>query len=183
LKGFGAVFLCYRTNNVSKCGQFLSGLLHDCKSNIERMAERIPESDYDQLHHFVSESPWDSFAVMDLVSEKMYDTLSAKNTPISSKKPSIGLELDESGWEKAGKKSVGVAQQYIGQVGVFVSLCDGEQVGLLQDRLYLPQEWVNNKDRCDKAEIPPTEQIYRTKPELTVEFLKTLPNYLLTMTE
>ena len=46
---------------------------------------------------------------------------------------SIGLVLDESGWEKAGNKSVGVARQYIGQVGkianrqvgVFASLCDG----------------------------------------------------------
>ncbi len=30
LKGFGNAFLCHRTNNVIKCGQFLSGLLHDC---------------------------------------------------------------------------------------------------------------------------------------------------------
>jgi DDE superfamily endonuclease len=104
LKGFGNVFLCHRTNNMSKCAQFLSGLLHDCKSNIERMAERIPESDYDQLHHFISESPWDSFAVMDLVSEKVYDTLSTQNTSVSSEKPSIGLALDESGWEKAGDR-------------------------------------------------------------------------------
>jgi SRSO17 transposase len=184
LKGFGNVFLCHRTNNVSKCGQFLSGLLHDCKSNIERMAERIPKSDYDQLHHFISESPWDSCAVMDLVSEKVYDTLSTQNTSISSEKPSIGLVLDESGWEKAGKKSVGVARQYIGQVGkiangqvgVFASLSDGEQVGLLQGRLYLPKEWVNDKDRCDKAGIPSTEQIYRTKPELAVAILTTLPS-------
>ena len=148
MKGFGNVFLCHRTNNVSKCGQFLSGLLHDCKSNIERMTERIPESDYDQLHHFISESPWDSFAVMDLVSEKVHDTLSVKKTPFSLEKPSIGLVLDESGWERAGKKSVGVARQHIGQVGkiangqvgVFASFSDGQQVGLLQGRLYSPKE-------------------------------------------
>ena len=35
-----------------------------------------------------------------------------------------------------------------GQVGVFASLCDGQQVGLLQGRLYLPKGWVNDKDRC-----------------------------------
>ena len=60
-----------------------------------------------------------------------------------------------------------------GQVGVFAALCNGEQVGLLQGRLYLPQEWVNNKERCTKAGIPESEQIYRTKPELAVEILKT----------
>lgn len=97
MKNFGNVFLCHRTNYASKCGKFLSGLFHDCKSNIERMTERVPVSNYDQLSHFVNESSWYSFAVMDLVSEKVHDTLSSKNTSISSEKTSVGLVLDESG--------------------------------------------------------------------------------------
>ncbi len=145
------------------------------------MVERVPESDYDQIQHFISHSPWDSFGVMDSVSEKVQETLcSCSNTAF---KPSKGLLLDESGWEKSGKKSVGVARQYIGQVGkvangqvgVFAALCTGDQVGLLQGRLYLPQEWVNDKDRCTQAGIAESEQIYRTKPELGIEILKTLP--------
>lgn len=150
------------------------------------MAERVADSDYDQLHHFISESPWDSFAVMDSVAEKVQETLSI-NPPILCQTISKGLILDESGWEKSGNKSVGVARQYIGQVGkiangqvgVFASLCNGEQVGLLQGRLYLPHEWVDDKKRCTKAGIPPTEQIYRTKPELAVEILKTLPSQIM----
>lgn len=185
MKDFGILFKCYKTDNIAKCGQFLSGLLHDCKSNIERMTERIPDSDYDQLHHFISESPWDSFAVMDSVAEKVQETLSIK-PPILCQTSSKGLTFDESGWEKSGTKSVGVSRQYIGQVGkiangqigVFASLCNGEQVGLLQGRLYLPHEWVNDKKRCNKAGIPSGEQIYRTKPELAVEILKTLPSQI-----
>lgn len=149
------------------------------------MAERIPGSNYDQLQHFISESPWDSLAVMDSVAEKVQETLSLK-PPFLCKTRSKGLILDESGWEKSGTKSVGVARQYIGQVGkiangqvgVFASLCNGEQVGLLQGRLYLPNEWVKDKKRCNKAGIPPLQQIYRTKPELAVEILKTLPSAL-----
>lgn len=149
------------------------------------MTERVPESDYDQLHHFISESPWDSFAVMDSVARKVQETLSI-NPPISCQRTSKGLILDESGWEKSGKKSVGVARQYIGQVGkiangqvgVFASLCNGEQVGLLQGRLYLPHEWVDDKKRCNKAGIPVSEQIYRTKPELAVEILQTIPSQI-----
>ena len=182
MKGFSGLFTCYKTDNISKCGQFLSGLLHECKSNIERMVERIPDSDYDQLHHFISNSPWDSFAVMAAVSNKVQHTL-LSSPQQSGLSPALGLILDESGWEKSGKKSVGVARQYIGQVGkvangqvgVFASLCNGEQVGLLQGRLYLPQEWVKDTDRCTKAGIPQSEQIYRTKPELAIEILKTLP--------
>ena len=152
---------------------------------MERIVERVPESDYDQIQHFISNSPWDSFAVMDSVSEKVQQTLCTTGT-VSAIKGDKGLLLDESGWEKSGKKSVGVARQYIGQVGkvangqvgVFAALCHGEQVGLLQGRLYLPQEWVNDKGRCTKAGIPESDQIYRTKPELAVEILKTLPKSL-----
>ena len=174
------MFVCHKTDNISKCGQFISGLLHECKSNIERITERVFGSDYDQLQHFISVSPWDSFEVMNSVAEKVHATLS-ENTTTPPK--SLGLILDESGWEKSGKKSVGVARQYIGQVGkvangqvgVFASLSDGDQVGLLQGRIYLPKEWTNDKKRCNKAGIPEAEQIYRTKPELAVEILKTLP--------
>jgi SRSO17 transposase len=174
------MFVCHKTDNISKCGQFISGLLHECKSNIERITERVFGSDYDQLQHFISVSPWDSFEVMNSVAEKVHATLSENTT--TPPKP-LGLILDESGWEKSGKKSVGVARQYIGQVGkvangqvgVFASLSDGDQVGLVQGRIYLPKEWTNDKKRCDKAGIPEAEQIYRTKPELAVEILKTLP--------
>lgn len=181
LQGYGRLFVCHRTDNLNKCEQYLSGLLHECKSNLERMVERVPESDYDQLQHFISDSPWDAGAVMAAVAEKVYDTLTSSVSEAA--KEALGLIIDESGWEKAGKESVGVAYQYIGQlgkvangqVGVFAALSNGEQVGLLQGRLYLPPEWVDDKVRCTKAGIPETEQIYRTKPELAVEILKSLP--------
>jgi SRSO17 transposase len=58
---------------------------------------------------------------------------------------SLGLIIDESGWEKSGKKSVGVARQYIGQVGkvangqvgVFAYLSNGEQVKFQGRRMWL----------------------------------------------
>lgn len=176
---YGKLFICHRRNNIVKCGQYLSGLLHECKSNIERMSERIFGSDYNQLHHFISESNWDSYAVMEEVSEQVYSTLTSQPNSSSG----LGLILDESGWEKSGTKSVGVSRQYIGQVGkvangqvgVFASLSNGEQVGLLSGRLYLPHEWINDKERCAKAGIPLVEQVYRSKPKLAVEILEQLP--------
>jgi SRSO17 transposase len=146
------------------------------------MVERVPDSNYDQLQHFISNSPWDSFAVMDTVAEKVAKTLclNADGTPYTG---SIGLLLDESGWEKSGKKSVGVTRQYIGQVGkvangqvaVFAALSNNDQVGLLQGRLYLPNDWVKDTERCTQAGIPKDDQVYRTKPELAIEILKSLP--------
>lgn len=176
------MFVCHRTNIISSCSQYLSGLLHECKSNIERMVERIPGSDYEQLQHFISDSPWDGMAVMNSVAEKMAVSLAVDAASVGTS-TGTGLIIDESGWEKSGKKSVGVARQYIGQVGkvangqvgVFAALSHDEQVGLLQGRLYLPQEWVDDRARCAKAGIPEAEQIYRSKPELAIEILKTLP--------
>lgn len=145
LQRFRELFVCHRSDNLEKCEQYLSGLLHESKSNIERMVERVPESDYEQLQHFISNSPWDGVAVMAAVAEKVQETLAMPCADRTS--PRNGLIIDETGWEKAGKKSVGVAYQYIGQVGkvangqvgVFAALCNGEQVGLVQGRLYLPQ--------------------------------------------
>lgn len=148
LKGYGKMFVCHRTDNLPKCEQFISGLLHGCKSNIERMAERIPQSDYHQLQHFISKSPWDAFAVMNSMSEKLHATLTlpSESRDLSS---SLGLIIDESGWEKSGKKSVEVARQYIGQVGkvsngqvgVFAGLTDGIRRLRSQIQSLLSSRW------------------------------------------
>ncbi len=47
----------------------MQGLFHECKSNVERMVERIPDSNYQQLQHFISDSEWDAKAVMKDVAE------------------------------------------------------------------------------------------------------------------
>jgi len=162
---------------MSHCEEYLKGLFHDCKSNIERMQERIPESDYQNLQHFISHSPWDWQGVMGEVSRQM-----ASSFALLPQEESCGLILDESGWEKSGKKSVGVARQYIGnvgkvsngQVGVFAALCKADKVGLVGGRLYLPKEWTDDPQRCNEAKIPGNEQHYQTKPELAIEIIKDL---------
>lgn len=99
------------------------------------MQERIPDSDYQQLHHFISESNRDAFGVMRTVANQTQQSL-------STLQGEQGLLLDESGWEKAGAKSVGVARQYIGQVskvcnaqaGVFAALVRADRIGLVKTR-------------------------------------------------
>ena len=146
---------------------------------IERMQERIPNSDYQQLHHFISESTWDAFGVMRTVATQTQQSLSRL-------KGQQGLLLDESGWEKAGTKSVGVARQYIGQVGkvcnaqvgVFAALVRGERVGIVNARLYLPTGWSIDQPRCKAAGIPTAHQVYQTKAELAVSMLTELEGFL-----
>jgi SRSO17 transposase len=139
------------------------------------MVERIPESNYQQLQHFISEAEWDAAGVIEDV---------ARNTNRSLEKSAgeKGLILDESGNEKAGKNSVGVARQYIGnvgkvcnaQVGVYAGLSRADKISLVGAKLYLPREWTSDKKRCEKAGIPVQERKYRTKPELGLEIIKQL---------
>jgi len=139
------------------------------------MVERIPESNYQQLQHFISDSEWDAKAVMRDVAENT-------NQSLDSLAGEKGLVLDESGNEKAGIQSVGVARQYIGNVGkvcnwqngVYAGLSRADKISLVGAKLYLPQTWTNDKKRCEKAGIPKEEQKYRTKPELGLEIIKDL---------
>ena len=62
------------------------------------MTERIPESNYQQLQHSISESEWDAKAVMQDVAENT-------NLSLEFLTGEKGLILDESGNEKAGEKS------------------------------------------------------------------------------
>jgi len=137
------------------------------------MDERIANSDYQQLHHFISVSPWDYHPVIAKVGEEMSE-LYKKRSEL------VGLIVDESGHRKSGKKSVGVARQYLGSIGkvdngqvaVFVALNQGNDVGMVNTKLYLPKVWTKDQRRCQKAGIPKEAQVYKTKPELALEMIE-----------
>lgn len=139
------------------------------------MVERIPESNYQQLQHFISQSEWDAKAVIMEVARNTNQSLEH----LTGEK---GLLLDESGNEKAGKNSVGVARQYIGnvgkvcnsQVGVYAGLSRGDKICLVGARLYLPKEWTSDKKRCTRAGVPLAEQKYQSKPELALAIIEEL---------
>lgn len=73
-----------------------------------------------------------------------------------------------------------LARQYAGvsgkvdncQVAVYCSLCNQENATLIDTSLFLPQKWIDEKQRCDKAHIPESEQIFETKPEMALSMIK-----------
>lgn len=132
---------------------------------MERMAEAVPDTAYQQLQHFLSNSPWDHRAVMRQVAGEADRLLGGD--------PDSCLLIDESSFAKKGKDSAGVARQWCGrlgklencQTGVFATLCRGERHVLTDARLYLPQEWVKDRARCRKAGIPEAEIVARSKAQ------------------
>ena len=172
-KHYGDLFKVHRRDNKEKMHQYLEGLFHEGKHNIERMNERIESSSYHQLHHFISVSPWDHEVVLGSVSKDL-------SLLFEERADLVGLILDESGHRKRGKKSVGVSRQYLGSIGkvdngqvaVFAALSQGDDVGMVDTRLFLPKTWTEDKNRCKKAGIPEKAQVYKTKPELALEMIK-----------
>jgi SRSO17 transposase len=142
------------------------------KANIERMCERVADSQYHQIQHFISESPWDWRPGFDSVAKGISDAMDGMGK--------VGLLIDESSHLKKGKNSVGVARQYCGtigkvdncQVAVYAGLSTQNYYGLIDAALYLPTEWTEDIARCDKAGIPKNFRTYKTKPELAVEIVK-----------
>ncbi len=88
---------------------YLCGLFQSEKRNIEKMSEEVAESDLQRMHHFISESPWEWQPLFSQISQEAYIDLSTPQGP-------LGLIIDESGWAKQGRHSVGVARQYLGRL-------------------------------------------------------------------
>ena len=84
-----------------------------------------------------------------------------------------------SDFPKQGRKSVGVARQYCGrlgkvancQAGMFLAYVSPLGRALVDKRLYLPESWTLDKDRCESAGIPEERQGYRSKTELALEMV------------
>jgi SRSO17 transposase len=83
------------------------------------------------------------------------------------------LAVDDTGFEKAGRRSAGVQRQYTGtagkitncQIGVFLSYVDPGRHRVLIDReLYLPRSWFAAPDRLTDAAVP-DGVAFATKPE------------------
>jgi SRSO17 transposase len=88
------------------------------------------------------------------------------------------LIVDDTGFEKKGQQSVGVARQYTGTVGKITNCqvtvnCHYAERTLawpVATRLYLPEEWADDAERRTRVRIPP-EIGFQTKAEIALALL------------
>lgn len=87
--------------------------------------------------------------------------------------PAAVLIVDETGFLKKGRHSVGVQRQYSGtagriencQIGVFLAYAGERGRAFIDRELYLPREWTDHPARCRAAGVP-KETAFATKPQL-----------------
>lgn len=126
---------------------------------------------HQSLHHFVAKSAWSDAAVLERVRDWVRPALVADTGHY--------WIIDDTGFPKKGKQSVGVARQYCGQLGkqdncqVAVSLSLATELGSIPIayQLYLPKDWANDPVRRHKTGVP-QDLAFATKPDIALEQLR-----------
>ncbi len=126
---------------------------------------------HQSLHHFVAKSNWSDEALLDRVRQWVMPELGIENGAFWT--------IDDTGFPKKGKCSVGVSRQYCGQLGkqdncqVAVSLSLASDRGSVPVgyRLYLSKEWAEDAHRRVKAGVPETVA-FATKLEIAMSLVR-----------
>jgi SRSO17 transposase len=133
-------------------GVYLRGLMLDGRrKSIEPIAGRLEDGDEQCLQQFVNQSPWDERVVRANVARRMTAEL----------EPEAWI-VDDTGFPKKGRCSVGVARQYSGtrgridncQIGVSISAATDRASCPVNWRVFLPAEWDQDAERRRKAHVP-----------------------------
>lgn len=151
-------------------GVFVDGLL----SGVARktgwlLAEQAGLARPYRIQSLLGRSRWDADALRDQVRAYVVEALGDADGV---------LVVDETGFLKKGKHSVGVARQYSGtagriencQVGVFLAYASRFGQALVDRRLYLPDAWANDDDRRAAARVP-DDIAFATKPQIAGELI------------
>lgn len=157
---------------------YCTGLMAPLKrKSVEPMAAHLAPSatraQHQSLHHFVADSPWSD--------EQMLLRVAQWVVPAMDFSGGGWWIVDDTGFPKQGRHSVGVARQYCGMLGkqdncqVAISVSLACQKGSLPVawRLYLPKEWAADATRRHKAGVPP-EVGFETKPAIALNQIERL---------
>src|ERR1700712_3480562 len=127
---------------------------------------------HQSLLHFVGQAPWSDAAVLAKVRDLALPVIE-RTGPIEA------WIIDDTGFPKKGRHSVGVARQYCGQLGkqdncqvaVTLSLANRTASLPVAYRLDLPQEWADDPGRRKTAGVP-AEITFQTKPEIALDQIR-----------
>ena len=156
---------------------YCMGLMMPCeRKSVEPMAAiTAPErtaAQHQSLLHFVGEGRWSDEKVLAKVREMVLPEIE-RHGPIEA------WIIDDTGFPKQGRHSVGVARQYCGQLGkqdncqvaVYAVDCQSscQPAGGLS--AVSAEDWAKDRTRRRKAGVP-KEITFKTKPQIALEQLR-----------
>ena len=140
------------------------------RRNAENLSESVGTSAR-AMQRFLTEARWSDDSVIGRLQEYLAPRLGH---------PDAVWVFDGSDFPKQGRKSAGVARQYCGrlgkvdncQAGMFLAYVSPLGRALVDKRLYLPESWTSDPERCAAAGVPEERRSYRSKTELALEMLE-----------
>lgn len=149
---------------------YVVGLASDLnRKNIESIAY-YHNQDRQPLQRFIGQMQWDHRPLLRELARQVGAKLG---------EPDGVIVFDPSAHSKKGDDSVGVQRQWSGrkgkidncQVGIYMGYVSRREQALIDERLYLPKSWANDKKRRRKCGVP-TQVTFATRLELALEMLK-----------
>ena len=181
LREYHAIYspLFQRREQREGAAKYLHGLLLDIpRKSIEPMVLALAGAHAKTvrtLQLFISEGAWDDAALLHRHWQEVDQVLGEADGV---------LTLDGSDFLKQGQESVGVKRQYCGEVGkrancqagVYVGYASRQGYTLLDRRLYLPQEWVEDEAYAERRRRcgVPADMPFKTKPALGWEMIQAI---------
>ena len=179
LREYHAIYspLFQRREQREGAAKYLHGLLLDLpRKTIEPMALALAGADAKAVRTmqlFMSEGAWDDAALLQRHWQEV-ETFLGEDDGV--------LTLDGSDFLKQGQESVGVKRQYCGEVGkrancqagVYLGYASRQGYTLVDRRLYVPQEWVENEAYAERRRRcgVPAALTFKTKPMLGWEMMQ-----------
>jgi SRSO17 transposase len=158
---------------------YATGLLGDCeRKSVEPIAARVcadpalADAVHQRLLHFIANARWSD---PEIRREAARYALSA----LVEREPIGSWIIDDTGFVKQGKHSVGVQRQYTGsagkvtncQIGVSLSLASRTAHLPIDFDLYIPKSWTDDPIRRREARIP-AALVFQTKPQLALNMMR-----------
>jgi len=166
---------CYSGREQQANGEtYIKGLLSDLnRKSIEPIALRYrDEKAVRTMQLFLKDSPWDDAQMKKMYQKQVLNRANDINGMFT---------VDGSDFAKKGSHSAGIKRQYCGskgktencQAGVFVGYSGANGYGLLDSRLYLPEDWFDEDHKAlwEKCDIP-EGTTFETKPQLALHMIQ-----------
>lgn len=159
-----------RTEQKEHAREYVEGLMSDLETKNAEGIAYLHGLDRKAIQHFVGESAWDHEPLVDELARQVGEQIG---------EPDGVIVFDPSAHKKSGKHSVGVKRQWCGrlgkldncQVGMYMGYASRKEHALVDERLFLPEEWAKDKKRRKKCGVPKDVR-HKTRHELALEMLR-----------
>ena len=133
--------------------------------------EAMCEPIHHRLLRFLRDSPWNDGEVRAVAARHAIEAM-------TQQEPLRTWVIDDTGFLKQGKHSVGVQRQYTGsagkiancQIAVSLSVATRSAHVPIDFALYLPESWTGDPVRREECKIP-KDVVFRTKHDLALEMI------------